>query len=332
MTVAVLGDARPPAKTQWPSAWSCSLKASIAAISSAVARSVVSKRTESRYCAIGIISCRRVAAPSGRLTPCYERRCLDLTRSAEISSRNLRTPRYGGRPDALAGSVCADPQPRCYRCQAAQEPSPTVPGQVVVPGQAPLDVNTNKLRSWGQPNPPDQPTPIAPVEAGAQYRRGRDHASAWLAERDEPGACAGRAASSRPATATTPASPGTPRYPHSTTGSPCTAPPRGATVANPTPPPAVLGTRRRLHRRHARREYLVLRNAGRPPVVGPVVGRPHPVLRPRRPARRVRPGHDGGPAAHRPGLARLGRGAGRVAGAAARRDPLPRLTAPASLD
>src|SRR5215472_650867 len=85
--VAVLGDARPPAKTQWPSAWSCSLKASIAAISSAVARSVVSARTESRYCAIGIISSRRVAAPSGAFHPYYERRCLEPTRSAEIASR-----------------------------------------------------------------------------------------------------------------------------------------------------------------------------------------------------------------------------------------------------
>ena len=49
MTVAALGAARPPAKTQWPSAWSCSLKTSIAAISSAVAGSVVSLSTETRY-------------------------------------------------------------------------------------------------------------------------------------------------------------------------------------------------------------------------------------------------------------------------------------------
>ena len=41
MTVAVMGDARRPAKTQWPSACS-SLKALIAAISSAVAESDLS--------------------------------------------------------------------------------------------------------------------------------------------------------------------------------------------------------------------------------------------------------------------------------------------------
>src|SRR5512146_2789899 len=68
MTVAVLGAPRPPAKTQWPSASSCSLKASIAAISSAVPESVLSSSTESRYSAIGFISCRHVAAPSGRLS------------------------------------------------------------------------------------------------------------------------------------------------------------------------------------------------------------------------------------------------------------------------
>src|SRR6185369_6145310 len=67
-TVAVLGDARPPANTQWPSVWSRSLKTSIADCSSSVARSFESKSTESRYCAIGIISCGRVAAPSGRLS------------------------------------------------------------------------------------------------------------------------------------------------------------------------------------------------------------------------------------------------------------------------
>src|SRR6185437_16070927 len=36
--VAVLGDPRPPAKTQWPSAWSRSLNVSMAAISAGVAR------------------------------------------------------------------------------------------------------------------------------------------------------------------------------------------------------------------------------------------------------------------------------------------------------
>jgi hypothetical protein len=50
MTVAVLGEARPPAKTQWPSAWSRSLNTSIAAISSGVARPAGSWITETRYC------------------------------------------------------------------------------------------------------------------------------------------------------------------------------------------------------------------------------------------------------------------------------------------
>jgi hypothetical protein len=54
---------------QWPSVWSCSLKASIAAISSAVAESVVSSSTEIKYFAIRIISCRYVAAPMGRFSP-----------------------------------------------------------------------------------------------------------------------------------------------------------------------------------------------------------------------------------------------------------------------
>src|SRR5579872_2362005 len=55
MTVAELGAARPPAKTQWPSAWSRSLNTSIAASSSGLARSTVSVITETRYC-IPIIS------------------------------------------------------------------------------------------------------------------------------------------------------------------------------------------------------------------------------------------------------------------------------------
>jgi hypothetical protein len=50
MTVAVLGDPRPPAKTQWPSALSRSLNALIAAISDGVARPAVSSITETRYC------------------------------------------------------------------------------------------------------------------------------------------------------------------------------------------------------------------------------------------------------------------------------------------
>jgi hypothetical protein len=48
MTVAVPGDARPPAKTQWPSACSRSLNALTAAISVGVAESVVSSITETR--------------------------------------------------------------------------------------------------------------------------------------------------------------------------------------------------------------------------------------------------------------------------------------------
>src|SRR5664279_6259920 len=51
MTVAVLGDPRPPAKTQWPSALSrSSLNALMAAISVGVAKSGLSWITETRYC------------------------------------------------------------------------------------------------------------------------------------------------------------------------------------------------------------------------------------------------------------------------------------------
>src|SRR6185437_6797156 len=50
MTVAVPGPASPPAKTQWPCAWSPSLNTSMAAISSVVARSDESWMTETRYC------------------------------------------------------------------------------------------------------------------------------------------------------------------------------------------------------------------------------------------------------------------------------------------
>src|SRR5829696_8706131 len=50
MTVAVLGELRPPAKTQWPSASSRSLNALMAAISVGVAEPVLSKITETRYC------------------------------------------------------------------------------------------------------------------------------------------------------------------------------------------------------------------------------------------------------------------------------------------
>src|SRR5262249_22580753 len=56
MTVAELGAARPPAKTQCPSPLSRSLNASMAAISSEVARPAVSSITETKYC-IRIISC-----------------------------------------------------------------------------------------------------------------------------------------------------------------------------------------------------------------------------------------------------------------------------------
>ncbi|MER7894504.1 hypothetical protein ABTX15_32415 [Micromonospora sp. NPDC094482] len=68
-TVAGMGDARPPPKIQWPSDWSCSLKASIEACSSAVAKPAVSSSTDIRCCLIEIISCG-VAAPSDRpVTP-----------------------------------------------------------------------------------------------------------------------------------------------------------------------------------------------------------------------------------------------------------------------
>ena len=50
MTVAVSGEARPPAKTQWPSAWSRSLNTSIAASSSGAAGPASSWITEIRYC------------------------------------------------------------------------------------------------------------------------------------------------------------------------------------------------------------------------------------------------------------------------------------------
>src|SRR6266542_895005 len=53
MTVAVLGELSPPAKTQWPSASSRSLNALMAAISVGVAEPVLSSITETRYCISG---------------------------------------------------------------------------------------------------------------------------------------------------------------------------------------------------------------------------------------------------------------------------------------
>src|SRR3954447_22907924 len=85
MTVAVLGDARPPAKTQWPSALSCSLNTSIAAISAGVpepvrrrSSSVVSSITEIRYCISDHLL--RLGTPSWAAAhPCYEQLCPDPT-------------------------------------------------------------------------------------------------------------------------------------------------------------------------------------------------------------------------------------------------------------
>src|SRR5262245_31432384 len=92
MTVAVLGDARPLAKTQWPLALSCSLKTSIAAISSALANSLPSARTEIRYCAIRSSPVVVWPPPGAPFHLYYERRCLDPTSTAEISSRDVCGP------------------------------------------------------------------------------------------------------------------------------------------------------------------------------------------------------------------------------------------------
>src|SRR5580704_9591001 len=75
ITVAVPGAARPPAKTQWPSAASRSLNASIAAISSGralapdarhLARSAVLSITETRYCISDHLLCFGAPLAGGR--------------------------------------------------------------------------------------------------------------------------------------------------------------------------------------------------------------------------------------------------------------------------
>src|ERR1700729_1834863 len=75
ITVAVPGAARPPAKTQWPSAASRSLNASIAATSSGrafapdardLARSAVSSITETRYCISDHLLCFGAPLAGGR--------------------------------------------------------------------------------------------------------------------------------------------------------------------------------------------------------------------------------------------------------------------------
>jgi hypothetical protein len=89
MTVAALGDSRPAAKTQWPSAWSRSLNTSMAAISSGVARSAVSVITETRYC-ISIISCGSGRPSWAAAHPCNEHLCSDPTPPRGFLSRWLR--------------------------------------------------------------------------------------------------------------------------------------------------------------------------------------------------------------------------------------------------
>ena len=68
---------RPPANTQWPSARSRSLNASMAAISSGVARAGRCRRSRKPGTASRIISC--VGRPRAAAHPCYEQICPNPT-------------------------------------------------------------------------------------------------------------------------------------------------------------------------------------------------------------------------------------------------------------
>src|SRR6185312_9041378 len=91
MTVAELGAARPPAKTQCPSATSRSLNTSMAASSSGVARPSWSKITETRYC-ISDHLLWSGDAPWAAAHPCYEHPCPDPTPPPGCLSRTSGTP------------------------------------------------------------------------------------------------------------------------------------------------------------------------------------------------------------------------------------------------
>src|SRR5580693_8866862 len=108
MTVAVLGAARPPAKTQWPSAWSRSLNTSMAAISSGVARPVLSSITPTRYCIISDhLPC--FGRPSRAAShPCYEHLCPDPTPPRGFLSRTFW---YAGAGGSLTGASVGDGLP-----------------------------------------------------------------------------------------------------------------------------------------------------------------------------------------------------------------------------
>ncbi len=120
--------------------------------------------------------------------------------------------------------------------------------------------------------------------------------------------CAARAAWSPPATATTRRSPGTPRCPELDEWLALyqRRRPRQRRRAGRRPPAAVLGPRRRLHRRDRDREYLVLRRPTQTGPGGAACGptgsstRPSPT-RPSPPARPRRPTWSGSPPAGGPG-------------------------------
>jgi hypothetical protein len=84
ITVAVLGDASPPAKTQWPSATSPSLNVSMAAISSGVAEFVRSSITETRYC---IVRSSPLLGPRGGHSPLLRR---PMVRSDTANPRSFK--------------------------------------------------------------------------------------------------------------------------------------------------------------------------------------------------------------------------------------------------
>ena len=127
-TVTVLGDARPPAKTQWPSAWSCSLKTSIAAGGEVVVPKQHRKQVLRHRDHLLSSGGRRRSASHA----CYESRCLDPSRATEVF-QGSRTPR-GAADDRTdppaAGSDRGFVTPWPSSPRPAGPLSSTLPGQV----------------------------------------------------------------------------------------------------------------------------------------------------------------------------------------------------------
>src|ERR1700744_2477971 len=134
MTVAVLGAPRPPAKTQWPAAWSRSLNTSMAASSSGGARPAVSSVTETRYCISDPLRWGQAPRIGAAAYPGYERAppdstppglnlaldqqtrvvylrllpCGAVVKNADIMpTRRVAAPRRGERYHALMAAIVA---------------------------------------------------------------------------------------------------------------------------------------------------------------------------------------------------------------------------------